>query len=336
MKDPKLSVLMCVYNAAEFLQQSIESILVQTFTDFELLIWDDGSSDNSFEIISSYQDPRIRVFRNSHNKGIAYTCNNLIRESKGEYLSRHDSDDISLPGRFQKQMDFLQKYPEISLCGTNVTVFGDKRQKKFYPLRDEEIRAYMILNDPFCTSTVIFKRPEIPVYFDESLVVSEDYSFFFELSKFTKMANLADHLLNYRWHPKNITQLRKDILADSANQVRATIINQSICYQLEENEYRVMNIISDRSPISLEDLEMLEALFLKLIKKNQEVKYYCPRTLQNLFFHQWFTNCFRLHEISLTGKINVLLSSELFKLSGLIHFISWRNFRSFTNIIFQS
>ncbi len=140
---------MCVYNAAEFLPQSIESILEQTFTDFELLIWDDGSTDNSFEIISSYQDSRIRIFRSPQNRGIAYTCNNLIRESKGEYLGRHDSDDISLPGRFQKQMEYFEKHPEISLCGTNVNIFGDKRQKKYYPLHDEEIRAYMLLNDPF-------------------------------------------------------------------------------------------------------------------------------------------------------------------------------------------
>jgi len=337
MKDPKLSLLMCVYNAAEFLQQSIESILNQTFTDFELLIGEDGSTDNSFEIISSYKDPRIRIFRNPQNKGIGYTCNKLIRESKGEYLGRHDSDDISVPTRFQRQMDFFEKHPEITLCGTNVTVFGDKKQKKFYPLKDAEIRAYMILNDPFCTSTVIFKKPATPVYFNESLVVSEDYAFFFELSKCSKMANLPDHLLNYRWHPNNITQLRKDILADSANQVRATIISQSLDYQLEKNENRVMNLISDRRPISLADLKMLEALFLKLINKNREIKYYDQRSLQNLFFHQWLTNCFRMNDSNESGRrIKICVTSELFNFTKLLNFISWRNFRSFTNALFQS
>ena len=326
---------MCVYNAAEFLQQSIESILEQTFTDFELLIWDDGSSDNSFEIISSYQDPRIRVFRNSRNRGIAYSCNNLIRESKGEYLSRHDSDDISLPGRFQKQMDFFEKHPKTKVCGTNVTVFGDKRLKKFYPLRDEEIRAYMILNDPFCTSTVIFKKPEIPVYFNESLVVSEDYSFFFELSKFTKMANLAEHLLNYRWHPKNITRLRKQLMVDSTNQIRSEILNHSLDYQIEEPETSVLNLAFENKLKSTADLNILEAFILKLIKRNQEVKYYHQTTLQNLFFHHWFTNCFKLKEINVPGKIKIFFTSELFKISSLLHFISRRNFRSFTNILFN-
>jgi hypothetical protein len=147
------------------------------------------------------------------------------------------------------------------------------------------------------------------------------------------MANLADHLLNYRWHPKNITQLRKDILADSANHVRASIINHSFSYQLEENENKVMNLISDRRPISLEDIKMLEGLFLKLINKNREIKYYNQQTLQNLFFHHWLSNCFRMKEISLIGKIKIFLSSELFKISSLIQFISWRNFRSFSSIL---
>lgn len=326
---------MCVYNAAEFLRQSIESILGQTFTDFELLIGDDGSTDNSFEIISSYKDDRIRIFRNPRNRGIAYTCNNLIRESKGEYLGRHDSDDISLPGRFQKQMDFFKKHPEIKVCGTNVTVFGDKRQKKFHPLHDEEIRAYMILNDPFCTSSVIFKKPDRPIYFEESLLVSEDYAFFYELSKYSRMANLPDHLLKYRWHPNNITQLRKEIMVESANQIRTEIINHTLNYQIEEFENRALNLAFDDKLKSSDDLKILEALFLKLIKRNREIKYYNQKVLQNLFFHHWFTNCFRLKGINPIGKTKIFLYSELFKISSLIHFFSWRNFRSFTNILFQ-
>ena len=336
MKDPKISLLMCVYNAAEFLRQSIDSVLNQTFTDFELLIGEDGSTDNSFEIISGYKDPRIRIFRNPQNKGIGYSCNQLIRESRGEYLGRHDSDDISLPTRLQRQMDFFEKHPEIGICGTNITVFGDRSQKKFYPQNDEEIRAYLILNDPFCTSTVLFKKPETPIYFNESLVVSEDYAFFFELSKVSKMANLPENLLNYRWHPNNITQLRKDIKADSANQVRATIISQTLSYQLEEHENRLMNLVSDRTPLTQIELELLEALLIKLIHKNHEVKYYSSQALQNLIFHQWLTNCLRLRNTSITQKIRIDLSSELFKLSSLVHLISWRNFRSFTHTLFLS
>lgn len=326
---------MCVYNAGEFLRQSIESILKQTFTDFELLIGDDGSTDNSFEIISSYKDPRIKIFRNPENKGIVYTCNNLIRESKGEYLGRHDSDDISLPWRFQKQMDFFEKNPKISVCGTNVTVFGDKRQKKYYPLRDEEIRAYMIINDPFCTSSVIFKKPASLIFFNELLELSEDYDLFFELSKFSKMANLSAHLLKYRWHSNNISQLRKDILVRSANQIRSEILNLTLSYQIKEHETRVLNLVFDFKLKSTVDLKILEALFLKLIKRNLEVKYYSQRTLQNLFFHQWLTNCLRLRDISIIRRIKICLSSQLFNHRNLINFISWRNFRSFTNVLFQ-
>ena len=335
MKDPRLSVLMCVYNAAEFLRQSIDSVLNQTFTDFELLIGEDGSTDDSFKIISEYEDPRIRIFRNSQNRGIVYTCNQLIRESRGEYLGRHDSDDISRPQRFQKQMDFFEKHPDITVCGTNVKVFGEKKQTKFYPQSNEEIKAYMILNNPFCTSTVIFKKPENDLFFRNSLEPSEDYGFFFELSKFCQIANLSEHLLNYRWHANNVSTQRKDKMAETADQIRLEILSQTLNYQIKEREVLVLNQISDRNATSPEDLMIFEALAIKLLKKNEEVKYYNQRTIQNLFFHQWLTNCLRIKDTTITKRIKTCVTSELFNQRSLINFISWRNFRSFSNALFQ-
>ena len=113
MKIPRLTVIMPAYNAEEFLEESISSILNQTYSDFELLIGDDGSTDRTMEIIQSFCDDRIIVMRNEKNLGIPCTLNRLIKASKGEYIARQDSDDISLPKRLEKQVDFLDKNPEI-------------------------------------------------------------------------------------------------------------------------------------------------------------------------------------------------------------------------------
>lgn len=121
-------MIMPVYNAEEFLKESIHSILDQTFSDFELLIGDDGSTDRSLEIIRSFNDNRLILIRNDRNQGIANTLNRLIDASRGEFIARQDSDDLSLQKRLGKQVEFLEKNPEIGLCGTQITWFGSKKK----------------------------------------------------------------------------------------------------------------------------------------------------------------------------------------------------------------
>ena len=117
---PLVSVIMPVYNGEKYLAEAIDSILVQTFTDFELLIVDDGSQDNSAEIIRSYvkRDSRIRFFQQEQNEGSANARNRGIANAKGEFIAAMDCDDVSLPERLQKQVDFLESHPEIGALGT--------------------------------------------------------------------------------------------------------------------------------------------------------------------------------------------------------------------------
>ena len=117
---PKLSFYIKgqVYNTQEeYLREAIESVLNQTFTDFELVICDDGSKNNAIDVIRSYQDNRIRFIQNEHNMGLCATRNKLMQEATGEYVAWADSDDISVDTRFEKQVAFLDSYPDISLVG---------------------------------------------------------------------------------------------------------------------------------------------------------------------------------------------------------------------------
>lgn len=322
---------MPVYNSEEFLRECIDSILNQTFTDFEFLICDDGSTDGSNEILSSYNDPRIKLFRNEQNLGLVYSLNNLIDQSQGEYLARQDSDDISLPNRFQKQIDFLNKHSEITLCGTNNTIFGDKKIKLFRPQNDDELKAWMIIHNPISHTSVMFRKSNPPVYYDKSFFPAEDYALWFELSKTSKIANLPDHLIYYRWHNKGISQLKRDKQIEKSNIIRANILNYTLSYKTSIQEKNSLDHFLDSKLESFEEVKILENLLLLLLKKNENVKYYNHTILQKTFFHVWTANCFRLKGVSLARKINIYFSSELFNLNNLISLISYKNTRSILN-----
>lgn len=117
-KKPAISVLMPVYNSEKYLNEAIESILNQTFVDFEFIIINDASNDNSENIIESYQDSRIKYFKNEKNLGVAKTLNKGLKLAQGKYIARMDSDDISLPERLYKQFKFMEVYNDIDVCGS--------------------------------------------------------------------------------------------------------------------------------------------------------------------------------------------------------------------------
>ncbi|MDH5399262.1 MAG: glycosyltransferase, partial [Cyclobacteriaceae bacterium] len=121
--DPQLSVILSAYNAEKYVKEAIDSILNQTFTNFELIIADDGSKDKTRQIIDSYNDPRIIISHNESNWGKVNTVNRLFEMCRGEYLTIHDADDISVENRFERQINFLNKNKEYQLCGTAFSSF---------------------------------------------------------------------------------------------------------------------------------------------------------------------------------------------------------------------
>ncbi len=157
MKKPLVSVIMPVYNAEKYVGEAIESILNQTFTDFEFLIFNDGSTDNSSKIIKSYKDDRIIFFDYKENFGYVKHLNDGIKLAKGEYIARMDADDISLPERFQKQYDFLEKNKDVVLCGTWYRVLGT--DKEYHTLtNNDKLSVHLFFNNGIGHPTVFFRK----------------------------------------------------------------------------------------------------------------------------------------------------------------------------------
>ena len=204
------SVLLPVYNGSKYLREAIESLLQQTFKDFELIIIDDCSKDNSLEIIKSFVDNRIIIFENPKNKGKSYSLNKGIEAARGKYLILADQDDISFPSRFQKQIDFMEANPEIGVSGTQIETFGENviSETSNYPLTHQENILRLLTVSPFAHPSVILRKK---VLISNNLryivgVIAEDYSLWTRLLLVAKSANLKEVLLRYRIHPASITK----------------------------------------------------------------------------------------------------------------------------------
>lgn len=328
MRTPRLSVLMPVYNAELYLEESISSILNQTFTDFELLIGDDGSADRSPAIISSFKDDRITVIRNGKNRGISNTLNRLIAASVGEYIARQDSDDISLPKRLEKQVEFLDENPEIGLCGTQLSVFGSKKKSYRVPLQDEDIKASMLVFNPICQPTVMYRKSCLTKQYNPAFVVAEDYALCYELSKSTKLANLPTILLKYRWNENSISRTKENLMDETVKSIKATIFKETLDFQINEKETMLLTLAEASYLTGFADLAFFENFLLKIRAKNKETAYYNEKVLQRRIFRLWSSACFKLKGISTIKKIRTYLQSELFSLNDLLYLMSQRIFSS--------
>jgi glycosyltransferase involved in cell wall biosynthesis len=208
-----ITVIMPVYNAERYLNAAINSILTQTFKNFEFLIINDGSNDRSEEIIKSYPDSRIDYIKNEQNRGIVETLNIGLQRSKGKYIVRMDADDISFPDRLKTQLDFMQSHPQCRLCGTRAIAInekGDTLYKIRRPTLDNEVKVQHLFRNSFIHPSVIIDA-EIAkrLKYSPNYEHAEDYYLFSQIAKDHQVANLENNLIYYRVHPENITSKKQ-------------------------------------------------------------------------------------------------------------------------------
>lgn len=202
----KVSVLMTAYNNAPLIDKTIESVLKQTFKDFELIICDDNSSDNTWQVISEYaqKNPQIRVYRNEKNLGIAANRNRLLSLATGTYSALHDNDDISLPHRLETQHNFMAQHPEIVACGSFLEYFDEKgnRSIRKYYASDKKLKERIFRDCPI-GSPSLFVRTQAAISvggFGTDYKFTDDYDMYFRLSLLGKLANIQEVLVKYRRH----------------------------------------------------------------------------------------------------------------------------------------
>lgn len=206
---PRISVVMPTLNAARYLREAVDSILAQTFTDFEFLIVDDNSTDETLDILNSYNDSRIRLIQGPQ-KGIAAAINCGIREARGTYIARMDADDISFPNRFLMQIEFMDSHPDIGICGSQSISFSNDGNKTVWsPVENPHIFD-ILMDAAFCHPTVFFRKSCLEKYnlfYNENFSCAEDQELWFRAIKFTKFYNIQEVLLMYRNHKYNKSKI---------------------------------------------------------------------------------------------------------------------------------
>lgn len=205
MAEPRISVAMSVYNNAPFLAEAIESILGQTFGDFEFLIVDDGSRDGSGAIIDAYaaRDPRIRAIH-QENRGLVASLNRLIDEARAPLIARMDGDDIALPERFERQVAFLDAHPDHGVVGTCTDDIDEAGRitfnRDFHPLDHQSLLAALGHGPVLCHPSVMMRRDVVQAAggYRSAFVHCEDYDLWLRLADRTQLCSLPDRLLHYR------------------------------------------------------------------------------------------------------------------------------------------
>ena len=208
---PKISVIMAVYNGQDYLNKAIDSILNQTFTDFEFIIVDDCSSDNTILIINSYDDKRIKLFRNKVNRGQTPSLNIAVNKSKGFYLARIDADDIYMPNKLEVQFEFMQRNSDVSVCGTMSNCIdenGNIYSNRSFPINPTDIYFRMFYHSPVNHVSVIMRASDIKKVgtYDENYPICADFALWSKLIKHGyKLANVPLMLTKFRVHTKSLT-----------------------------------------------------------------------------------------------------------------------------------
>jgi hypothetical protein len=216
MADPLVSVLLPVYNAEKYIAASIRSMLAQTYTNFELIIINDGSKDKSGDVIRGFDDSRIRYYE-QENAGMGATLNRAITLAQGEFIARQDADDVSLPDRFAAQVTFLETQEEYGLVGARAAIVDEnlKPTGRFHahPLMHTDLTYDLLFDNPFVHSAVMMRKSmldKIGPYALSKASLIQDYELWTRFARKFRVANLDENLVLYREVTSGMSQTTRN------------------------------------------------------------------------------------------------------------------------------
>jgi len=287
-----ISVVMSNYNTEDaYLRTAIESVLNQTYENFEFIIVDDCSTNNSLEIIKSYKDERIIVLENEKNIGITKSLNRGLKIAKGEFVARMDADDICLPERFEKQVEFLSRNPEYIACGTAIEIVGGNKEGKIIHRNIPDIETFRIYllfgNYPnIAHPTAMFNHLLLKKYnieYDERYPLAQDYKMWVNCSKYAPCYNLEDVLFRYRLHNAAVSTAKQQYQKDIAKQI---IMEQLQALEISCDEELLeihRNFLFERKEYNLKFKKWIK----KIIKQNRRFNVYNGYKLKTILWQRW-------------------------------------------------
>ena len=295
MTPLSVSVVIPVYNGERFLQDSINSVLGQTFTDFEIVIVDDGSTDGSTDIVRSYSDARLRMVSHAQNRGLAEARNTGIRSSRGIYVALLDSDDIAEPTRLADQVEAMEQDLGLAYLGTWALMFNSEvpTATKLWKTEttDNALRAILMFRNRFNASSVMFRRTAAPPELFANIPLAEDYRFAVAMSKFGKIGNLPKPLVRYRQHATSLTVSKQTLMTECVEKI---LLQQLGDFGIRPSE-RELKIHQHIGRLLLQGsatlLDECENWLYKLSNHNDVVQRFDSHVFREVVSKEWFELC---------------------------------------------
>lgn len=281
--QPLVTVFISCYNRQNFIRESLESVLKQSYKNIEILIIDDCSTDDTLKILAEYQDDRIIILKNSTNMGIPYTRNKGLQNATGKYFAILDSDDICTEDRIEKQVTYLEENQDVVAVGSQVETFGLNKRSficKYYNTY-EELKAQLIFNVPLCNSSAMVRKSIIDSYnikYNNSYYVCQDYDFWYQIMKIGKIMTVSDVLVKYRVSNNNISKTSQENQEKLINrmriilEIRSNVLNY-YQFKLNSKEIEIFNDffidLNDKTFDLKNNLSTLKLICNKIQKNNR-------------------------------------------------------------------
>lgn len=289
-----ISVLMSAYNAERFIKYAIESILSQTYQDFEFIIVNDGSTDNTDSIITTYNDSRIVYIKNPKNLGLIASLNKGLKIAKGDYIARMDADDIALPNRFKLQLETFAKNPHAIVVGSEYYLLSGNKKSYIKNNNDSDYNKAVLFFSPcFCHPTVMMKNVfnEKNIFYDSEFIHAEDYELWTQLALQGDFLNVNQPLLMYRNHQNQISAINKSGQHEISKKIRIAYLIK-MGFKVDENQLEIINLIGNNIFITSKIvLFLIENCLSDLREQNKRLKIFNQNSF-NLFIHKfWMDSC---------------------------------------------
>ncbi len=290
---PRISVLMPVHNAGAFLDEALGSLAAQTFRDFELVAVDDASGDGGAERLSEWgrRVAWLRMLRRPEQGGVAAALNTGLAQCRGEFVARMDADDIAMPDRLARQLEFLDRHADVGMCGGRAMTFGAGDEALIRPPEtDEAIRAWLVFGSAFVHPTVMLRREVLDRAGGRYRTVLgvEDYELWLRLAEVTRLANLPEPLLRYRVHAGQYTAAKPDSHHRELHRLRLDwLTGKGIAFDAEEARAHDAVAIDPGADEAL-DRRRVAAWLRRLLRELPAVGWCGPGALRKTVAERWW------------------------------------------------
>lgn len=287
---PNVSVVMPVFNGEAFVKEALESILNQSFKQFEIVVINDGSTDKTQEIVTrlASKDARIRLINHPKNSGLIPCLNEGLELAQGNYIARMDADDIAHPIRLQRQFEFLESNPQVIVCGSYIRLFGEKSGIKTYPLVNDELKSSLLFFSPLAHPSVMYKKTVIkPIGYQAGFEFAEDFRLWSRLIDKGEFAVVPQTLLSYRTNENQISQTKRQLQMKHSRSV-AQYLLEKLPLKLSKNELELHMLTMFPEDMTTKNLEEITKWFSKISAANDERRLFeenaCKKVLAKRFF----------------------------------------------------